>query len=94
MIAAIDAGWVVYQANAGAPQVWVPKWTIGGGVAAAFIGLLGIVFGPKATSIFENMNKGIIEVKWHEWLAVIGTGVVGAYCYHIVIGYLECAVIV
>ncbi len=89
LISAAATGWVIYEAKTGAAEIRVPKGIIGSGVGAACLGLLGVIFGPRAISIIESMNKRISEIKWYEWLILIATSATGVCCYHFLISYLE-----
>jgi uncharacterized membrane protein YidH (DUF202 family) len=82
-------GWIWYRVHNGATEVTIFKKLLGGGFAVIFMGLLYVLGGSRVMSVFENMNRGLSQIKWYEWLVLLGVCGAALACYLGVLHYLE-----
>lgn len=84
-----QVGWIWYQVHSAADEVMISKKLLGGGFVAMFAGLLYMVGGNRVVGVFDKMDQGLSQIKWYEWLVLIGLGCAGFACYQGVLQYLE-----
>lgn len=84
-----EIGWIWYRVQMAADSITIHKRLLGSGFAFFFVGLLCMIGGSRAMSVLDKGNESLSQIKWYEWLILIGLGAAVVASYSGVEQYLE-----
>ena len=82
-------GYTIYQAHQGVPELTINEKITMGGLAVLALGVMYLIVGERAISIFDKMDQSIGSIKIYEWIIFLVVVAAAVFGYIQFLEYIE-----